>query len=98
VQQEEDSTLQADLMNGKCLLEGRESTLLTFSKPPALRVIQGKANNATFSIDVDNGGWVSSLLHGGVPRLDSCSICIPLRTSAPNTFALAPPHPTPTPP
>jgi hypothetical protein len=66
VVQDEASTFQADIMAGKCPMDGApDATLLRFSKPPALKVIQGKAGNATFHVDVDNGGWVRAFV--GLP-------------------------------
>lgn len=56
---QEDESLQNDILEGKCLLTARESKLFTFNKPQVLKVIQGKAQNATFHINIDNGGWVS---------------------------------------
>jgi hypothetical protein len=52
-----DDSLQQDLLAGRCPL-GRPGTLLTLDKPQASKVIGGKAENATFHVDVENGGWV----------------------------------------
>lgn len=54
---QEDDSLQQDLLNGKCVLTDREPKLLTFAKPQVMKVIQGKAENATFHVDIENGGW-----------------------------------------
>ncbi|KAI8470208.1 MAG: G protein-coupled seven transmembrane receptor [Monoraphidium minutum] len=51
-----DDSLERSLAAGECPL-GREGTLFTLDKPPALNVIKGGAENGTFHIDVDSGGW-----------------------------------------
>ena len=60
VLQEEDAQLQDDLRAGRCLLTGRDR-LVSFDKKEARAVIEGKAENASYIIDVEDGGWVRGL-------------------------------------